>query len=210
MITQLLEGTSPDLLRRTGVDILLLNVSRPSRCRNHLLHLVSETSPTFLHGSSNLDFICSAISARVRLATEGSKYRFEQLCSFLRHSIIGNIWVYGWRDQDTLQASAEVIPNIVRVLVKGTSRCLKVRIPRVVDAYRPREAHDLAGLSSSTDLPPRARSRQQEFYPVQAGISLCAQRRDPRLHSPNREMEGHHFHRDPKMLDGSRRPGYTR
>ena len=65
---------------------------------------------------------------------EGSKAQFEQLCSLLGDSIIGNIWIYGSRDQYTVQVSVEAILNIVRVLGIGTSRYLKVRIPRIVDA----------------------------------------------------------------------------
>ena len=54
MITQLLEVASPDELRRTRVDILLLNVSCPSRCRNHLAQLLHLVSEDFAHVSSRL------------------------------------------------------------------------------------------------------------------------------------------------------------
>ena len=91
---------------------------------------------------------------------ERSKAQFEQLCSLLGDSIIGNIWIYGSRDQYTVQVSVEAIPNIVRVLGIGTSRYLKVRIARVVDVARFGEAHDPTGLSAATGLSPRTRSRQ--------------------------------------------------
>ena len=55
-----------------------------------------------------------------------SSTRFDQLCSLLGDGIIGNIWVYASRDPDTLQASIDVIPEIVRALEIGTTRYLKV------------------------------------------------------------------------------------
>ena len=85
---------------------------------------------SFLHNSETPSLIRATIPASVQLTTmttpPASSTRFDQLCSLLGDGIIGNIWVYASRDPDTLQASIDVIPEIVRALDIGTTRYLKV------------------------------------------------------------------------------------
>ena len=87
-------------------------------------------SLTFLHAPESLELVRTAVRAWVRLIErttgEGSEARFEQLCSLLGDSIIGNIWVYASREPETLQASIDVIPDVVELLGIGSSRYLKV------------------------------------------------------------------------------------
>ena len=87
-------------------------------------------SLTFLHTPESPELISNTVRARVRLTKlttgEGSEARFEQLCSLLGDSIMGNIWIYASRELETLQASIDVIPDIVGLLGIGSSRYLKV------------------------------------------------------------------------------------
>ncbi|RPD62074.1 hypothetical protein L226DRAFT_613398 [Lentinus tigrinus ALCF2SS1-7] len=111
----------PDLLRRTGIDTLLFNSFK--------------TCLSFLHNPETPDLIRAAVTASVQLTelttVPASSTRFDQLCSVLGDSIIGNIWVYASREPGTLQASVDVIPAVVRALGIGAARYLKALIPQL-------------------------------------------------------------------------------
>ncbi|KAI0751219.1 hypothetical protein C8Q80DRAFT_1156088 [Daedaleopsis nitida] len=121
LASQLLQIASADLLRRTGIDILLLNSFK--------------TNLTFLHTSETPDLIRATVTASLRLTeittTDGSNARFEQLCSLLGDSIIGNVWIYAANELDTIEASVNVLPDIVRVFDIGSARYLKALIPQL-------------------------------------------------------------------------------
>lgn len=56
----------------------------------------------------------------------GSAQRFEKLCSILGDGIIGSIWLYGSRDLETIEATLEVLPQLIGALGIATTRFLKV------------------------------------------------------------------------------------
>lgn len=93
-------------------------------------HQSLKTCLTFLHNPETPELIRRAVTAYLRLVecttSRGSAARFDQLCSLLGDSIIGNVWVYASRELDTLQASLDTIPEIVEALDIGTARYLKV------------------------------------------------------------------------------------
>ncbi len=95
---------------------------------------------TFLHNPETPDLIRAAVPASVQLTelttAPASSSRFEQLCSLLGDGLIGNIWVYASRDPETLQASYDVIPDVVRVLEIGAVRYLKVILRRNLTVER--------------------------------------------------------------------------
>ncbi|KAI8984971.1 hypothetical protein BD414DRAFT_441962 [Trametes punicea] len=122
LASQLLQNAPSSLLRRTGIDVLLSTSLR--------------TCLTFLHDPETPDLIRAAVSTHLRLiqmtTDEGSAARFEQLCSLLGDSIIGNIWIYASREPGVIEASMDCIPEIVGMLDVGTTRYLKALIPQLV------------------------------------------------------------------------------
>lgn len=83
-----------------------------------------------MHNPETPDLIRATVAASLRLTeittVDGSNARFDQLCSLLGDSIIGNVWVYAANEPDTLAASVDVLPDIVRVFNIGSTRYLKV------------------------------------------------------------------------------------
>ncbi|KAI0363833.1 hypothetical protein BV20DRAFT_957501 [Pilatotrama ljubarskyi] len=122
LASQLLKVAPAELLRRTGVDVLLATSLK--------------TCLTFLHNQETPKLIRSAARTYIYLVkyttARGSAAQFDQLCSLLGDSIIGSIWVYASRDIDALQASVDVIPDVVEALDIGASRYLKALIPQLV------------------------------------------------------------------------------
>ncbi|TFK83268.1 hypothetical protein K466DRAFT_647686 [Polyporus arcularius HHB13444] len=157
MASLLLRVAPPDLLRRTGVDTLLLNSLK--------------ICLTFLHNPETPDLIRAAVPASVQLTelttAPASSSRFEQLCSLLGDGIIGNIWVYASRYPETLQASTDVIPDVVRVLEIGAVRYLKALIPQLTFPLVPDPAN---GASIGYKL--------SSLRALQAVMEACA----PRIH----------------------------
>ncbi|EJF63083.1 hypothetical protein DICSQDRAFT_103604 [Dichomitus squalens LYAD-421 SS1] len=122
LVSQLLEVSPPDLLRRTGIDTLILSSLK--------------TCLTFLQHRETPDLIRATVPTSVRLTelttADGSETRFDQLCALLGDCILANIWLYASRELDALQASVDAIPILVRTLGVGTSRYLKGLIPQLV------------------------------------------------------------------------------
>ncbi|EIW62170.1 uncharacterized protein TRAVEDRAFT_117743 [Trametes versicolor FP-101664 SS1] len=132
LVVHLLTITPAQLLRRTGMDVLLATSLK--------------TCLTFLHNPETPELIRRAVTAYLRLVecttSRGSVARFDQLCSLLGDSIIGNVWVYASRELDTLQASLDTIPEIVEALDIGTARYLKALIPQLVLPLIPAPEND--------------------------------------------------------------------
>ncbi|KAJ3010846.1 hypothetical protein NUW54_g2351 [Trametes sanguinea] len=127
LVLDLLQHASADLLRRTGVGVLLSTSLR--------------TCLTFLHDPETPALIRASVSAYLRLVqlttTEGSAARFDQLCGLLGDSIIGNIWVYAYREPAVIEASVDCLPAVVDLLDIGTSRYLKALIPQLIFPLAP-------------------------------------------------------------------------
>ncbi|KAI0334924.1 hypothetical protein GY45DRAFT_1065421 [Cubamyces sp. BRFM 1775] len=122
LVSQLLQCAPSELLRRTGMDVLLS--ASLKTCFN------------FLHERETPDLIRASVSSHIQLINAttivGSASRFDQLCSLLGESIIGNIWIYASREPEALQASVDCIPAIVESLGIGATRYLKALIPQLV------------------------------------------------------------------------------
>ncbi|KAI0662893.1 hypothetical protein C8Q70DRAFT_477783 [Cubamyces menziesii] len=122
LASQLLQRAPPELLRRTGMDVLLS--ASLKTCLN------------FLHEQETPDLIRASVSAHLQLinvtTVVGSATRFDQLCSLLGESIIGNIWIYASREPEALEASVDCIPDVVGTLGIGSTRYLKALIPQLV------------------------------------------------------------------------------
>ncbi|KAH9894109.1 hypothetical protein C8Q73DRAFT_646729 [Cubamyces lactineus] len=132
LTSQLLQRAPPELLRRTGMDVLLS--ASLKTCLN------------FLHEQETPDLIRASVSAQLRLidvtTAAGSAMRFDQLCSLLGESIIGNIWIYASREPEALKASVDCIPDIVKTLGIGAARYLKALIPQLVFPLIPAPEND--------------------------------------------------------------------
>ncbi|CDO74163.1 hypothetical protein BN946_scf185043.g214 [Trametes cinnabarina] len=143
LVSQLLHNAPPNLLRRTGVDVLLSTSLK--------------TCLTFLHDSETPALIRAAVSAHLylteRTTTEGSAARFEQLCGLLGDGIIGNIWLYAYREPHVIEASLDCIPDVVQLLDIGTARYLKALVPQLVFPLVPAPEN---GASTNTSWPRHA------------------------------------------------------
>jgi hypothetical protein len=62
-----------------------------------------------------------------RTTEYGSEQRFSQLSTLLGEGLIGSVWMYSSEDADTIEASSDVLPIVVRALGVGATRYLKVR-----------------------------------------------------------------------------------
>ncbi|KAI0643666.1 hypothetical protein C8Q79DRAFT_914611 [Trametes meyenii] len=142
LVSQLLEVTPADLLRRTGIDVLLLTSLK--------------ICMTFLHNRETPDLIRATVPVYIRLTTattkEGSVQRFDQLCSLLSDSIIGNVWIYASREPETIQASIDVIPDIIEALGVGTVRYLKALVPQLVFPLVPAPDNDASNAQKFSSL----------------------------------------------------------
>ncbi|KAI0676734.1 hypothetical protein C8Q78DRAFT_999181 [Trametes maxima] len=142
LVSQLLRVAPADLLRRTGMDVLLSTSLK--------------ICMTFLHNRETPDLIRAVVPVYIQLTTattnEGSVQRFDQLCSLLGDSIIGNIWIYASREPETIQASIDVIPDIVEVLDVGTVRYLKALVPQLVFPLIPAPENDASNAQRFSSL----------------------------------------------------------
>ncbi|KAI0922004.1 hypothetical protein AcW1_004169 [Taiwanofungus camphoratus] len=122
IVSEMLKKVPADLLRRTGVGVLLFSSLK--------------TCLTYLHNPETPNIIRAAVPTTLSLilltTSPGSAQRFDQLCALLGDSIIGGIWIYAMRDPDAIEASLDVLPNIVRALEIGTTRYLRAIIPQLV------------------------------------------------------------------------------
>ncbi|KDQ65047.1 hypothetical protein JAAARDRAFT_685072 [Jaapia argillacea MUCL 33604] len=121
IISEILLHVPKDLLKRTGIDSLLFTSLK--------------TTLTFLHNPNTPSLIRVAVPTTISLilltTSPGSSERFDQLCILLGEGIIGGVWIYASRDVDTIQASVEVIPQLVSALGVGSVRYLKAMIPQL-------------------------------------------------------------------------------
>ena len=69
----------------------------------------------------------TAVNLVLRTTQEGSEERYVRLCGLLGDCIIGSAWMYASRELDTVEATIEVLPEIINALGVGAVRYLKVR-----------------------------------------------------------------------------------
>jgi len=95
-----------------------------------------KTCLTYLHNPETPSLIRAAILTSVSLillsTPPGSAKRFEHFCAILGDGIIGSVWLYATRESDAIQASVDVLPEIVQALGIGTARYLKAIVPQLV------------------------------------------------------------------------------
>ncbi|GBE79126.1 hypothetical protein SCP_0203230 [Sparassis crispa] len=122
IVADMLKKVPKGLLYRTGVDALLFSSLK--------------TCLTFLQNPETPDLIRSAVRTALQLVllttSPDTMQRFNQLCEILGNGIIGSVWMYATLNPDALEASLEVLPEVVRTLDIGTVRYLSAIIPQLV------------------------------------------------------------------------------
>ncbi|EIN10221.1 hypothetical protein PUNSTDRAFT_50904 [Punctularia strigosozonata HHB-11173 SS5] len=159
IVSYILERIPSSLLKRTGVDSLFF--------------LSLQGCMTHLHNPSTPDLIRAAVLPHLRLidlvTSPGSAERFSKLCALLGDGIIGSVWMYAAQDMPTIEASMEVLPDVVRALDIGSVRYLKALIPQLV--------HPLCSPSDLTEKKmPLARLRTVAVRALLVVMSECSVR----------------------------------
>jgi len=100
---------------------------------------------TFLHDRSTPGLIRETVPAIVRLINMttalDSEERFDRLCHLVGEGIIGGIWVYSRFDESsTIEASMDVLPEVVHALGIGTARYLNGLIPQCTFLIAPNDS----------------------------------------------------------------------
>ncbi|KAH7931416.1 hypothetical protein BV22DRAFT_998586 [Leucogyrophana mollusca] len=127
LASNMLKSVPRELLRRTGVDGLLLR-----SLLSTLNHLRNPETPSLIRAA-----VPATLSLIHGTTAPGSSQRFEQLCSLLGDGIIGGVWIYAYADPDTIEASIDVLPDIIITLGIGAARYLKALIPQLVHPLIP-------------------------------------------------------------------------
>ncbi|VDC03965.1 unnamed protein product [Peniophora sp. CBMAI 1063] len=130
----LVHNAPPELLKRTGVSDLLYESFKRAMT---LLH--EPQTPLLLRLSTS-----TAISLILATTPEGSEARYNRLCGLLGDGIIGSAWMHASREPETIQASIEVLPEIVDALGIGAVRYLKALVPQLCHPLLPDPARKSA------------------------------------------------------------------
>jgi len=130
LVSAMLDNVPPDVLRKTGVG--------------NLLSTSLSTAMTFLHDRSTADLIretVPAIGSLINMTTDpDSEERFDRLCYLVGEGIIGGIWVYARHEEsDVIEASTDVLPEVVHALGIGTARYLNGLIPQCTFLIAPND-----------------------------------------------------------------------
>ncbi|KAL4241319.1 TTI2 family protein [Abortiporus biennis] len=122
IVSEMLNTVPPELLLRTGI--------------NQLLFTSLKTCMTFVHNPLSANIMRAVIPVQITLTNlttpPKSAQRFDKLCQLLGDGIIGSIWLYGSRDLGTIEASLDVLPDVMKALGIGSVRYLKGIIPQLV------------------------------------------------------------------------------
>lgn len=95
--------------------------------------------------------------------------RFEKLWALLGEGVIESVWVYGYGEPDTIQATLDVLPAVFRALGIGCARYLKVN--RRDSAA---ESHSVFILFSSSILQPLVLQLVHSLIPSLANSTSIA------------------------------------
>ncbi|EGO01505.1 hypothetical protein SERLA73DRAFT_103331 [Serpula lacrymans var. lacrymans S7.3] len=127
LVQDMLKRVPVALLRRTGVDGLLLTSLMGTL--NHLRH---PETPNLLRTA------IPTILSLVNLTTSpDSQQRFNQLCALLGDAIVGSVWIYAYTDLDAVEASVDALPGVIKALGIGSTRYLKALVPQLVHPLIP-------------------------------------------------------------------------
>ncbi|PBL02090.1 hypothetical protein ARMGADRAFT_1071590 [Armillaria gallica] len=127
IVSEMLHRVPKTLLKRTGVDGLLL--SSLNKC---LGHLKDPESPELLRAA-----ISATLSLILRTTEHGTAQRFDQLCALLGDGIIGTAWVYASDSFEVILATVEALPPLMKALDIGIARYLKALVPQLVHPLYP-------------------------------------------------------------------------
>ncbi|KAE9388619.1 hypothetical protein BT96DRAFT_428892 [Gymnopus androsaceus JB14] len=127
MVNMLLEHVPRDILKRTGVDGLI--ITSLNTCLGQLDH---PESPKLIH-----EAIAASLSLSLLTTTAESSTRFDQLCALLGERVIGMVWLYSSDKPGVVQASVEALPPLLRALGLGCTRYLKALIPQLTHPLLP-------------------------------------------------------------------------
>ncbi|KAJ3857221.1 hypothetical protein EV368DRAFT_77951 [Lentinula lateritia] len=127
MVEELLQHVPREILKRTGVDGLIL-----TSLNNCLAQLDDVKSPQLIQATIPVSLSLSLITT-----TPGSPAQFDQLCALLGDRIIGTIWLYSYDKLGVVQASVDCLPPLLSALGLGSSRYLKALIPQLLHPLIP-------------------------------------------------------------------------
>jgi len=127
IVSEMLERVPKDLLKRTGVDELLFTSLSIS-----LTNLHNPLTPSILRTA-----ILTTLTLINRSTAPGSQVRFDKLCTLLGDGIIGNVWIYASMEPESVQATLEVLPDVIEMLGIGCARYLKALIPQLTHSLLP-------------------------------------------------------------------------
>ncbi|KAL5488230.1 hypothetical protein ACEPAI_6338 [Sanghuangporus weigelae] len=122
LVSDLLEKVPVTILKRTGIDQLLIG-----SLFRAIMNLHDDLSPQLIR--STVPVILRLIDMTT---SPDSAERFDQLCTLLGDHIIGAIWVFASRERETIEASMDILPSIVQSLGIGTVRYVKALIPQCI------------------------------------------------------------------------------
>lgn len=133
-----------------------------------------------------------------RTTAYGSEQRFSQLSSLLGDGLIGSVWMYGSEDADTVEASVDVLPNVVRALGVGSTRYLKVSM----NTFRVYSRIDqVSGTNPATRAPTPSRSLYEAAqYHAAIVFPSCVGDGDARVCSTHPILEGYNCRRCGEVL----------
>ncbi|KAL5527207.1 hypothetical protein ACEPAG_5998 [Sanghuangporus baumii] len=122
LVSDLLEKVPVTILKRTGIDQLLIG-----SLFRAIMNLHDDLSPRLIR--TTVPIILRLIDMTT---SPDSAERFDQLCNLLGDHIIGAIWVFASRERETIEASMDILPSIVQPLGIGTVRYVKALIPQCI------------------------------------------------------------------------------
>ncbi|KAJ3743501.1 hypothetical protein DFH05DRAFT_1618591 [Lentinula detonsa] len=127
MVEDLLQHVPREVLKRTGVDGLIL-----TSLNTCLAQLDDTESPQLIQTA-----ISVSLSLSLLTTTPGSSMQFDQLCALLGERIIGAIWLYSYDKLGVVQASVDSLPPLLNALGLGCCRYLKALIPQLLHPLLP-------------------------------------------------------------------------
>ena len=76
--------------------------------------------------------------------------RFDKLCALLGDGIIGNVWIYASTEVESVQATLEVLPDVLEMLGIGCARYLKALVPQLIHPLLPNHVSPSRDMQSTS------------------------------------------------------------
>ncbi|KAF8332696.1 uncharacterized protein EI90DRAFT_2971481 [Cantharellus anzutake] len=119
----LLQKLDASLLKRTGLDTLL-----SASYSGALTFQKSPETPRILTTT-----VPAFLSLIEKTSQPESEECFERTCGLLVAAVISGAWTYGGNEPLTMEASVQVLPQLIRALGLGSARFLKALVPQLSD-----------------------------------------------------------------------------